>query len=226
MTESNNGKNKNYFAEYKETISDYRGNPVIEALPSILTENEFTEEVTYYPSFDKSDKSISQEAKLHSVLRLVKYFQPLAQHIELESKISRALRLGYQARNPLLPQHKARLRELKKSFTKENSKEIEELNHLVVNEDVPAPGFTIIGVSGIGKTTALKKILKLYPQVILHSEYKGIPLNLYQITWIKIDCPHGGSLKDLCIDFFEEIDKLVGTNYRQKFGSKRNPDYL
>lgn len=213
-------------AEYKETISDYAGNPLIEALPSIMTEDEFTSETTYYPLFEESDRFLAPEARLQSVLRILKYFQPMAKHIDLERKISMSLRLGYQARNPLLPAYKARLRELKKSFSKENGKEIEALSHLVINEDLPAPGFTMIGVSGVGKSTALKKILKLYPQVILHSEYKGKPLNLYQIVWIKIDCPHGGSLKDLCIEFFKEIDKLLGTNYEDKHGSKYNPDYL
>jgi signal recognition particle GTPase len=213
-------------AEYKKTISDYDGNPLIEALPAILTKNEFIEAALYRPPFSNSDRFSAPEARLQSVLRILKYFQPMAKHIDLERKISMALRLGYQARNPLLPAYKARLRELKKSFAKEKSKEIEALTHLVINEDLPAPGFTMIGVSGVGKSTALKKILKLYQQVILHSEYKGKPLNLYQIVWVKIDCPHGGSLKDLCIEFFKEIDKLLGTNYEVKHGSKYNSDYL
>jgi hypothetical protein len=212
-------------AEYKETISDYAGNPLIEALPGIMNEDEFSSEVAYYPLFNDLDRLMSAESRLHAVLRLLKYFQPMATHIDLERKVSMALRLGYQARNPLLPAYKARLRELKKILLKLQSKEMEDLNHLVINEDFPAPGFTMIGVSGVGKSTALKKILKLYPQVILHSEYKGKPLNLYQIVWIKIDCPHGGSLKDLCIEFFKEIDKLLGTNYEEKHGSQNFPVY-
>lgn len=225
-TKTNNNETASFPTQYKKTISDYSGNPLIEALPEIMTEDDFSAAATYYPPFNDSEKLMSPEIRLHAVLRLLKYFQPMAHHIDLERKVSMALRSGYQARNPLLPLYKTRLRELKKSFTKGNSNEIEELTHLVINEDVPATGFTLIGVSGIGKTTALKKILKLYPQVILHTEYNGHPLNLYQIVWIKIDCPHGGSLKDLCIDFFGEIDKLIGTNYKEKHGSRRNPDYL
>ena len=85
-----------------------------------------------------------------------------------------------------------------------------------------ASGFTFIGPSGMGKTTNLKNILDLYPQVIAHSEH-----NASQIVWIKIDCPHAGSLKGLCIDVFKEIDRLVGTNYFKRFGSTRNSeDYM
>ncbi|WP_369426876.1 ATP-binding protein [Waterburya agarophytonicola] len=80
-----------------------------------------------------------------------------------------------------------------------------------------------MGPSGMGKTTNLKNILDLYPQVIVHPEHNGA----YQIVWIKIDCPHAGSLKGLCIDVFKEIDRLIGTNYFKKFGSTRNSeDYM
>lgn len=169
---------------------------------------------------------MSAEYRLHCVMRLLKYFQPMARHLELEQKVSRVVRYGYVGRNPLLPDYKARLRELKKTLVAEFAAEKEELRHRVNDEDTPASGFTVIRVSGVGKTTGLKKILKIYPQVIVHSDYKGKMLNVYQIVWIKIDCPHGGSLKDLCREFFGEVDKLVGTNYKTKFGSKNNTDYV
>lgn len=43
-----------------------------------------------------------------------------------------------------------------------------------------------------------------------------------QIVWLKLNCPHDGSIKTLCMDFFLKIDDLIGTNYFQKFGHKRN----
>lgn len=218
---------KGELAEYiEQIISDYRGNPLIEALPQILSKDDFTQAVSYYPPFDDSEQSLSAEYRLHCVMRLLKYFQPMARHMDLEQRVSRVVRYGYVGRNPMLPVYKARLRELKKSLTGELAAEKEELRHRVNDEDTPPSGFTVIGVSGVGKTTGLKKILKLYRQVIVHSEYKGKPLNVYQIVWIKIDCPHGGSLKDLCVEFFGEVDKLIGTNYKTKFGSKNNTDYV
>ena len=200
MAEQNNWKTtpslEDSFAEYKkQIISDYRDNPLIEALPQIMTKEEFSESVTYYPPVEDSERSLSPEFRLHCVMRLLKYFQPMARHVDLEQKISRVLRYGYLGRNPLLPRYKARLRELKKLFSSEPAArtlkletEGELLQHRVIDEDTPASGFTLIGVSGVGKTTALKKILNLYPEVIVHSEYKGEILNLYQIVWIRIDC--------------------------------------
>lgn len=227
MAQQNSSKMPPEIAEYKEqVISDYKGNPLIEALPPIMTKDEFSETATYYPPFEDSERLMSSEYRLHCVMRLIKYFQPLARHIELEQKVSRVLRFGYIGRNPMLPQYRAKLRELKKTLIAELAADKEKLRHLVNDADTPASGFTVIGVSGVGKTTGLKKILNLYPQVILHSEYEGSPLNVYQIVWIKIDCPHGGSLKDLCNEFFGEVDRLIGTNYKAKYGSKNNTDYV
>ena len=58
--------------------------------------------------------------------------------------------------------------------------------------------FTLMGFSGIGKSTAIEKILLLYPQVLLHEN----PVNRLQVVWLKLNCPHDGSLKTLCMDFF------------------------
>lgn len=81
-----------------------------------------------------------------------------------------------------------------------------------------ASSFTLMGFSGIGKTSAIERILSLYPQVILHQE----PINSIQIVWLKLNCPHDGSLKTLCMDFFQKIDLLIGTNYFDKYGRKTN----
>ena len=54
----------------------------------------------------------------------------------------------------------------------------------------------LIGCSGCGKTTSLKRILSAYPQVIYHPE-----MNLEQVVYLKIDCSHNGSLKEICLNF-------------------------
>lgn len=74
-------------------------------------------------------------------------------------------------------------------------------------------GFTIIGLSGVGKTSAITRILSLYPQVVVHSRYKDTTLVLKQIIWLKIDCPHDGLVKGLCMEFFEAVDRAAGTSY-------------
>src|SRR5690606_22925618 len=84
------------------------------------------------------------------------------------------------------------------------------------NHQQTASGFTIIGISGLGKTSSLERVLAMYPQVIVHSEYKGIPFSMYQVVWLKLECPHDGSLKGLLFDFFSAVDRLLGTSYYDK----------
>lgn len=208
-------------ADYKEQIlPEYKNNPLIEALPMIQTMDEFITSVSCYPAFSKSERNLDASLRLHCVDRILDYFQPLSSHIELEQKISRVIRHGYLYRNPLDPQYNSRINQLNKVLRSSDKNKLLELEN-VITAPSSASGFTMIGVSGVGKSTGIKSVLKLYPQVILHQDYKGNPLNSFQITWIKIDCPHAGSLKGLCTDFFIEIDKLLGTNYHAKFPARR-----
>lgn len=88
-------------------------------------------------------------------------------------------------------------------------------------------GFNIIGISGTGKSLAAERDLRLYPQVIHHSEYHGRKFTFSQIVWLKIDCPFDGSLKGLCINFFQTVDIILGTSYHKNYGSKsRNTDEM
>ena len=59
-----------------------------------------------------------------------------------------------------------------------------------------AQSMLLIGCSGSGKTTSLERILQTYPQVIYHSQ-----LNLEQVVYLKVDCSHNGSLKEICLNF-------------------------
>ena len=81
-----------------------------------------------------------------------------------------------------------------------------------------ADSLSIIGISGIGKTTAIERLLLMYPQVIKHEMYEQQPFNRTQIVWLKIDYPYDGSLSTLCKSFFKAIDDLLGTRYLEKFG--------
>jgi ABC-type dipeptide/oligopeptide/nickel transport system ATPase component len=80
-----------------------------------------------------------------------------------------------------------------------------------------ATSMSIIGCSGSGKTTTMNKILRYYPQVIEHKQ-----LGLKQIVYLKIDCPHDSSLKNLCSNFFRAVDLALGdTNFEHRFTRSR-----
>jgi hypothetical protein len=184
----------------KQEIEEYKGNPLIEALPSILSTMDAYEKLQVKPLFHENERLVSDEIRFHMLYRLQQFFQPVSQHLDLERRFSRLIRSGYTSRNPL------------------NINEVRFLNGTGAINSTSASSFTLMGFSGIGKTTAIENVLSLYPQVILHES----PINRLQVVWLKLNCPHDGSLKTLCMDFFMKLDEVLGTNYFLKYGNNRN----
>lgn len=200
-------------AEYKEQIIyDYKDNPMIEALPELIDDEAVIDMLSEYPYFNKEERNLDKIYRCHLVQRIFQYFQPLGIHLDLYNKFSIILRQGYISRNPITLEYVQRFNEGYKQILN-NDYELKFKNN--------ASGFTIVGVSGMGKTTTVNRILYNIPQVILHLKYKDRILNMYQVTWIKLECPHDGSIKALCLNFFKKIDNILNSNYLRKYGSGR-----
>ncbi|WEY88800.1 ATP-binding protein [Bacillus subtilis] len=205
-------------AVYKEQfLNEYTNNPFIEALPPIFNEDDVLERFMVTPRISEQDKLSETNIRYHVLKRVRNFIQPLLIHFEVERRLSTLIRRGYLARNPLDRTFLERVRVL------HELREEEEAAHKYIDERLnyirsTADSLSIIGISGIGKTTAIERLLLMYPQVIKHEEYKGQPFNRTQIVWLKIDCPYDGSLSTLCKSFFKEIDDLLGTRYLEKYG--------
>ncbi|WP_242282366.1 ATP-binding protein [Bacillus cereus group sp. BfR-BA-01346] len=205
-------------ANYKaQDLSEYHNNPFIEALPSIFDEDDVLERFMVTPRITEQDKQSGTNIRYHVLKRVKNFIQPLPIHFEVERRLSTLIRRGYLARNPLDKTFLERIRVLHqlREGEEEAHKYIEErLNYIRSTAD----SLSIIGISGIGKTTAIERLLLMYPQVIKHEAYKGQPFNRTQIVWLKIDCPYDGSLSTMCKGFFKAIDDLLGTRYLEKYG--------
>lgn len=205
-------------AEYKEQkLSEYSENPFIEALPPIFSEDDVMDRFMVTPRITNEDKQSATNIRYHVLKRIKNFIQPLPIHFEVERRLSTLIRRGYLARNPLDKTFLERIRVL------HQLRENEEDAHKYIDERLnyirsTADSLSIIGISGIGKTTAIERLLLMYPQVIKHEKYEEQPFNRTQIVWLKIDCPYDGSLSTLCKSFFKAIDDLLGTRYLEKFG--------
>ena len=194
-------------------LTMYRDNPLIEALPPILSPDEICRALASYPEYSDADRSYPGHLRLHMISNTLQFFAPMSIHIELEQRFSRMIRSGYLARNPLARNHWKEL-EGRVQATRQSS-----ITKPVYRST--ANGFTIIGISGGGKTTAAEETLDLYPQVIDHSLYRGIPFNRTQVVWLKLACPFDGSIKGLCLNFFQSLDHVLGTDYYHEYSSSR-----
>lgn len=205
-------------ANYKEqALSEYDDNPFIEALPPIFDEDDVLERFMVTPRITNQDKQSETNIRYHVLKRVKNFIQPLPIHFEVERRLSTLIRRGYLARNPLDKTFLERIRVL------HQLREDEEEAHKYIDERLnyirsTADSLSIIGISGIGKTTAIERLLLMYPQVIKHEAYKRQPFNRTQIVWLKIDSPYDGSLSTMCKGFFKAIDDLLGTRYLEKYG--------
>lgn len=207
---------------HEQKVNDYKNNPLIEALPEIMTRQNVIELLLETPNFNKNELNESPEIRMHLIQQIKHHFiQPLPIHLELEMKVSSMIRTGYVGRNPVSPlyakQFSVGISEILKGdydFKKGN----------IIGNRSTATNFSIIGISGIGKSTAIEKILLLYPQVIIHTDYEqnGISVGfLKQIVWLVIECPFNASRGSLCKNFFMAVDNILGTNYYKQFVKPR-----
>lgn len=191
-------------------VPEYRDNPLIEALPPILSEQVAAELIAYFPPRGEDERFLPKEIRLHCIDRLNNLVQPLPIHLELESAVSSIIRSGYVSRNPMLASTWRHLHTLSTDRS------------AISNFQSSATSFSLVGLSGIGKTTALNSILRLYPQTISHKSYKNREFIHTQIVWLKLECPFDGSLSGLCHAFFRAVDQALGQDrYAKRYRSKR-----
>jgi hypothetical protein len=195
-------------AVYREqALDDYRGNPLIEALPGIRESKEIATGLTYKPTYDEGMRSLSPAERQHATEKVLSFVQPLSIHIDLAHRLSRLLRNGLIGRNPVAPEYRPNM-ELCLGAARNGGRRI---------RGPRATGMVIAGLSGVGKSTALEAALGLDPQVILHTEYNGKPFIHTQIVHLTLQCPADSSVRALCINFIRAVDSLLGTEYEHRY---------
>ncbi|MDZ4019112.1 ATP-binding protein [Pseudomonas sichuanensis] len=196
-------------ATYHSTgMPQYDGNPLIECLPAILDDLDVVRGVGNLPAKpDSTELQLSPKLRGHGVNRLKELVVPFDIHLDLEDGFSQLLRYGYTARNP---------------FTPETVRYRTPYGVTSGGFKSSASTLTLIGLSGMGKTTALDSITKLYPQVVRHSYYNDRIFIETQVVWLKIECPHDGSLRGFCAAFLSALDHALGIDDYSSLMLKRS----
>ncbi|ERK99231.1 hypothetical protein O999_01195 [Pseudomonas putida LF54] len=195
----------------KQPIPEYAGNPLIEALPPILTDTVVAGLISNFPQpVTPEELELDGSTRLHCIDRLRTVVQPFLLHLDLESVFSLLIRRGYVGRNPTSPATVRHLHSLSGA---------QRYDHAFKST---AETFTVVGLSGMGKSTALHAILSLYPQTIRHECYEGLRFVHTQITWLKLDCPRDGSLAGFCQQFFYAVGNALGDQDYYKRHRYRN----
>jgi len=204
-------------ADYRNTgVNRFADNPFIEALPRIeQTKLEFLTLLSHYPS-----KPTATTRRAGEVVRIMEMSAindvvfPFPEYQKAGIALATMMRDTYVARNPLTVMDRQRRHALATNGA--------DGFPFPASWKSSAKGHFMMAVSGMGKTTFALAYLLRYPQVIVHSNYKGTELNCHQVVYVVLRVPHDATLKSLCIQFFVEIDRLLETNYARQARAIRN----
>lgn len=189
-------------AEYKvDGVPErFRGNPLIEALPALVSNENRIQSMIRPPRIDLA-RSRQQPAymRVHDVDVLDELFLPPPALLSFASAVDRLVRQSYARRNPFTRDDAERLHNVEGAFLKTSS-----------NSTAMDGMLFLSGLSGMGKSRLCRAVLQSIPQAIQHREYQGRAFNCTQVSWISVDAPIGESVKGLLLRMLEEMDKATG----------------
>lgn len=189
------------------------GNDLIEALIPVKSDEESFNDFEYRPYISSHERTLSPEKRALAILRL-DYYRIGRDYTHLiDREIEIALRRCYRARRKFNLDKIKTLDDTGRYFTDCEYKKV---------EGQKTQGFTVIGISGGGKTTTLSSSLYNYPQVIHHTDKNS---RCIQIVYIKVECPPDGSLKNFYNSCLDALCNAAGrelheNKYRMTIGEK------
>jgi GTPase SAR1 family protein len=200
-------------ADYRPTKdSQFWGNPLIEALPEQKEYRDFLKWAFQKPRYAPSERELDSLTRINRAAAFkYNFFVPFGKHYQIYLNLYSCLLNSYNCRNPATKEYTEYLASDYRELTSDN------FGHRFELYNTPF-GFSLIGLSGVGKTSAINQCLKSLPPVLLH-DIAG-QSTFYQIPYLRVECPREGSLKQLCGKFFESIDRVLNTDYSNRYSGR------
>lgn len=195
---------------YPQSMEEFIGNPLLEAVPPMDDPSLYPKLLLVQPPYRPEDRQLPPSARLIHLQRLAELHIPTKEDVMLLMSINRVLRWGYAGRNPM------GMDVVGEALRGQGIELTEKLSRYLAGIIAPIYGFPVLGISGVGKTTSVQNALSLFPQVISHQSYHGVPFEKDQLVWLKVDCPGDGTPKGLCSAILQGIDVAMGTDYAQQ----------
>lgn len=188
---------------HQADLPEHRDNPLIEALPPLLSKQEVMVALSNFPEVNEAERELSDILREQYIDRIDAFRCPQESFYECYKAIVRLLRNGYANRNPLY----------KETVHYLHYNEYGKLGKALGDGFYrPRAGtYSVTGISGVGKSTMLEQVLSHFPQVIEHKSYKSYDLSATrQIVWLKVNCPPNSQPRDLSESLLVAIDDALG----------------
>lgn len=194
-----------------QRLPQFKGNPLIEALPPSMSDEELFEALTLLPDFSQEQRLWPTHERIHMLETLQNFLVPLSKHLELAHALDSMMRAGYVGRAPRTPEHA----QIFQSIYEKQQAGIPFRQS--VTSRTPQLSTSLIGLSGMGKTTTVNRWCAHIPKVIYHPD-----LNVYQVPYLHVEMPSdGSSIKGLAHGILQKLDELLpGANYFETYAGR------
>lgn len=191
-------------AEYVQTPSQrYAGNPLVEALDPVPSDLGLLY-ANLPPVPTDATRQAPSSVRNWDLNQLHDVVVPFPEYESAATAIHTLVREAYHYRNPFTAA--GRIRRYEQAYAATGQ-------YLQSNRKSTARGHIIMAISGMGKTTFANSVLHDFPPLIRHTAYQGKEFKAYQIPVITLRIPHDGTIRSLCIQFFDAVDQRMKTTY-------------
>ncbi len=176
-------------------------NEIIKALPEMKMGEDITNELSVLPMYDKNIIYENQTIRLMALSDLHNIYIPSDMSTEIYCKLYLALIRSLQKKsgiNAILQRN-------------QNNRQIQGQMHngIIGGSD----SFTIIGCSGIGKSSAINRAIEVIGAngvIEIEKPYTKI------IPFVVVQCPFDSSVKGLLLEILRKVDETMGSDYYSK----------
>lgn len=176
-------------------------NNIIKQLPDMKMGNELLEALAVLPKYDESIRTAGVTERLLALSDIYDIYVSSVMSAEIYSKLYLAMLRSLQNKTGTLA--------VRQRYENYNIIKHKEHRGIIGGSD----SFSIIGISGIGKSTAIGRAISVATEnVVIEVEepaHKIIPCVICQ-------CPHDCSVKAMLLDILRKVDEIIGTDYCEK----------
>lgn len=178
-------------------LDPYYGNILTQGLGPIRSRAEIMKALTELPKRPKTMDSIPAHIALHYLMSLRDFHISSLEECRLHETIDLMIRQNYRYLDPTLAT---------------TWSTVSGDHALILPRRAPAFGAAAVGHSGTGKTEAILRCLRSYPQLIRHATFPRMVEGHTQVNWLSINVPPSGRTVDLATDLMREWDRVTGSN--------------
>lgn len=167
-------------------------------MSELLSGQELIDKLSVFPEYDESIKYESQAIRLMALADIHKLYIPSQMSLDIYCKLYLALLRSLQKKGTQTA--------IKQQYQNHRSIQQQAYRGIIGGSD----SFTVIGLSGIGKSSAIDRAISLIvenPVIEIEKPYTKI------IPVLVVQCPFDSSVKGLLLEVLRKVDEMLESSY-------------